>query len=277
MGDFERDTAVEGGDGRYTAQLSRDWEIWGPNGGYLAAVALRAAGSEAAIPRPAVFSCHFLRVADFRSVDLEVVALRRGRRSESFRVSMSQDGKPVLEAMVRTAAEGPGLEHDASETPEMPDPESLKSMDDLVPEGVERHAFWQNFEVRTLMTDWVPWDERAPSDPVIREWYRFVPRDVMRDPFADAGRLLLLVDTLGWPAACQPHPGHGFVGPSLDAVCWFHRDARHSGWLFTEHLCPIGEDALLGTTARVFGRDGRLLASGGAQLLCAPAPPAMSG
>ena len=88
------------------------------------------------------------------------------------------------------------------------------------------------------------------------------------------GALLVgLVDTLGRPAACQPHPRHAYIAPSLDAVCWFHRDARDTEWLLTEHVCPIGESGLLGTTGRVFSRDGRLLASGGAQLYCAPAPP----
>ncbi len=42
MGDLARDTAVQGGAGSYGAVLSRDWEIWGPMGGYVAAVALRA-------------------------------------------------------------------------------------------------------------------------------------------------------------------------------------------------------------------------------------------
>lgn len=273
MGDFERDTQVEGGNGRYTARLDPDWEIWGPNGGYLAAIALRAAGAEAAIPRPALFSCHYLRVADFEPVDLDVVALRRGRRSESFRVSMSQRGKLVLEALVRTAAEGPGLAHDVAGAPEAPEPESLKAMSEIAPPDANRHPFWKNFEVRPLDQKWVPWEERTPRDPVWREWYRFIPRGVMKDPFADAGRLLLLVDTLGWPAACQPHPRHEYIAPSLDAVCWFHRDARDTEWLLTEHVCPIGESGLLGTTGRVFSRDGRLLASGGAQLYCAPAPP----
>ena len=46
MGDLAADTAVtEVGEGRYTARLSRDWEIWGPMGGYVAATALRAAGA----------------------------------------------------------------------------------------------------------------------------------------------------------------------------------------------------------------------------------------
>ena len=34
-GDFERDTAVHGENGRYRARVSQAWEIWGPNGGYI--------------------------------------------------------------------------------------------------------------------------------------------------------------------------------------------------------------------------------------------------
>ena len=98
MGDFEADTRVEGEPGgRYRAVLSRDWEIWGPNGGYVATIALRAAGREARIQRPASFAAHFLGVARFEPVDVEVRALHQGRRSESFHVSVRQAGRPILE------------------------------------------------------------------------------------------------------------------------------------------------------------------------------------
>ncbi len=58
--DLEQATRVEGDAGRYHARLSDEWEIWGPNGGYLAAIALRAAGELAEIRQPASFYCHFL-------------------------------------------------------------------------------------------------------------------------------------------------------------------------------------------------------------------------
>src|SRR5437764_890433 len=87
VGDLAVDTAIEGSDGLYRAQLSRDWEIWGPNGGYLAVIALRAAGAHTTLRRPATFSCHYLGVADFDAVDLEVRTLRGSSRAASIAVS----------------------------------------------------------------------------------------------------------------------------------------------------------------------------------------------
>src|SRR3972149_468660 len=59
MGDFDIDTRVEGSGGRYRAHISREWEIWGPNGGYVAAIALRAAGRGAGVARPGAVSGPF--------------------------------------------------------------------------------------------------------------------------------------------------------------------------------------------------------------------------
>ena len=128
MGDFEADTRLEAVDreaGHFRARLSRDWEIWGPNGGYVAAIALRAAGLAARIPRPASLCGHFLRVADFAPVDVEARPLQQGRRAESLRVSIRQHGRPVFEALVRTAAEGAGLAHAHGAPPAVPPPEAL--------------------------------------------------------------------------------------------------------------------------------------------------------
>src|SRR5258706_6748078 len=102
MGDLEGDTRVSGGGGEYDAELCRDWEIWGPNGGYVASIALRAAGDLAAIKRPASFYCHFIRTPRLGRVTLKAEAIQRGKRAESIRVSLFEDGKTVLEGMLRT-------------------------------------------------------------------------------------------------------------------------------------------------------------------------------
>lgn len=269
MGDFERDTRVMGSDGRYQIDLSSDWDIWGPNGGYLAAVALRAVGAEAQIRRPATFSAHYLSVARFATVDLEVTALRRGRRSESFRVSMRQEGKPILEGLAWTAAERDGLEHDVAKAPDVRPADELKSREDLTEDDRPRFAFWNNLEERPTK-----WDRRnppAPTDPESIGWYRFRPRATFDDPFVDAARALLLIDTMIWPAAWHHHVPENYYAPSLDVVAWFHRAEPSSEWLLCEARSPLAEAGLIAGTSRVWTTDGRLMASGGAQLACVSA------
>jgi acyl-CoA thioesterase II len=271
MGDFEVDTRVGGADGHYRATISRDWEIWGPNGGYIAAIALRAAGREAAIKRPTSFAGHFLSVARFEPVDLEVTPLQVGRRAESIHVVMRQDGRAIMQAIVRTAVEGPGLAHDVALMPEVREPDVLKSWSEIFPDDEAPFVFWQNIEGRPVDPESIT-KGRLASEPALREWFCFRPRATFDDPFVDAGRVLLLIDTLSWPAACRPHqPDPPFQGPNLDVTAWFHRGYPDGEWLLADHDSPVAEGGLMGTNARIWSRDGRLLASGGTQLLCVPA------
>jgi acyl-CoA thioesterase II len=273
MGDFAAETAVEARDGRWRATLSRDWEIWGPNGGYVAAIALRAAGAATALRRPASFAGHFLSVAEFDAVDLEVTTLRAAKRAASLRVSMSQKGRPIFEAIVWVVGEGEGLQHDDAVMPAVPAPSELRSIEELVPpeDLQQRYKFWENFEARPI--DFVPWAARVPGRPAWCEWYRFRPSCSLDDPFVDAARSLLLIDTMGWPAACRAHPrDSGFVAPSLDVAVQFHRLAPDSEWLLVDAVAPVAAEGLIAGQGRVWSADGRLLASGGGQLLCRPVP-----
>ena len=123
MGDFAADTELTVvGDGSFTRLLHRDWEIWGPNGGYLGALALRAAGAHCGRARPANATVHFLGVAGFDDpVELTVTTLRASKVATSVRVSMHQAGRPVLEAMVWGIDEGlGGLQHTFGEPPPVP-------------------------------------------------------------------------------------------------------------------------------------------------------------
>ncbi|HVW24421.1 MAG TPA: thioesterase family protein [Polyangiaceae bacterium] len=269
--DFESDTRVEEHEGHYRANLSRAWEIWGPNGGYLATIALRAAGRAARIQRPAAIYCHFIRTARFDGLDLAVSPVQLGRNAESIRVSATQDGKPVLEALVRTAAELPGLEHDEAKVPVVPPPEALLTADELHRPGDPRFAFWNNIEARVIDTDRFR-RERSAKPAHWLEWYRFRPTATFADPFVDAGRALVLIDTLSWPAVWLRHPEPAYIAPSLDVAVFFHRPARHSPWLLAEQQSPVAAGGLIGGTGAVFDREGRLVASGGAQLLCVPPP-----
>src|SRR5947208_4995400 len=133
MGDLGVDTAVERvADGRFTATLSREWEIWGPMGGYLASFALRAAGEVSPFDRPASFSCHYLGVASFDAVDIAVTTLREARTAASHRVEVSQGGKAMLEATVWSVGEVEGLAHDVTQAPDVPPPKDLPDLVDVL-------------------------------------------------------------------------------------------------------------------------------------------------
>ena len=272
MGDLEVDTRVERrGDG-FVAQLSRDWEVWGPNGGYLASIALRAAGAVSRFRRPASFSVHYLGVAAFGEVALEVKLLKGAKRAESLRVTMTQGGQPILEAMVWTVDALSGLQHDETRRPDVPAPSALKSYAELNPEADGPPIrFWGNFDGKPVAGR-EPWPPSEALPAVVQTWYRYAPRATFDDPFVDAARSLLLIDTLQWPAAARPHAYQksGYVAPTIDLAVNFHQLAPQHEWLLCVAEAPIARDGLIGGKAAIWNEDGQLLASGAGHLLCRP-------
>jgi acyl-CoA thioesterase II len=276
MGDLGKDTAVLGGDGHYTSLLSRDWEIWGPMGGYVAAVALRAAGAHSRFDRPASLVGHFLGVAGFDDeVHLTTTTRRAASRAESIAVSITQEGKPIFDALVWSVAEGvAGLEHDCSRLGDIGPPEQYPTvLEHLARMGEEAnppYEFWNNFEQRPL--EWLDnWEEREPTEPVWETWLRYLVEPDPSDLYLCAARLLVLVDVGSWPAVTRLHVDtKGLYAPSLDLACQFHRIAPGASPLFVRGESPSGTDGLLATHQQVWSRDRELLASGVSQLLCRP-------
>ncbi len=281
MGDLGVETAVEAlGDGRYRAMVHDAWEIWGPEGGYIASIALRAAGAESSFGRPASFFCHYLGVARFEPVDLVVTALRRGRNAESFRVSMTQDGRPILDATLWTIGDVDGLDHALAEPPDVPGPEGLASLHELMAARPDDpgppFAFWDNFEPRPI-TWRETWPPEGPLEPVWRQWERFVPTSTFEDPWIDAARAVVLIDVVSWPAASGHHAwkwpnGQEWIAPSLDLYVAFHEPCPEDPWLLVDGHSPVAADGLVGWNGRLWSSDRRLIASGGGQLLCRRVP-----
>lgn len=279
VGDLAIDTAVQPcGEGRYQAVLSADWEIWGPMGGYVAAVALRAAGAASDHARPAAFSCHYLGVARFEAVDVRVETRKRGRRASSHRVEISQGGRPILDAMVWSVADGvEGLEHDETVAPDVPGPHRLPSIGELLPaDAVSPFPFWNNLEAKPIdfEADWPP---AGPRPARWQEWLRFTPTAAFNDPWIDATRSVILVDIASWPSAHRPHAWQRppFMAPTLDLSVAFHRSTADEPWLLCDGSAPLSTLGLFGWNARVWSPGGRLHASGGGQCLYrrVPLPP----
>ncbi len=270
MGDLGIDTAVEDcGDGRYRATLSQDWEIWGPMGGYIASFALRAAGAASDQPHPAAFSCHYLGVARFAPIDIAVETRKSGRSASAQRVEITQEGRPILDAMVWSSADNEGLEHDETIAPDVPGPSELPSNEELLPPDAEPpFPFWLNFDAKPIHFE-VDWPPEGPRPAQWQEWLRFLPSATFDDPWLDAARSVILVDLPSWPSAHRPHAWQQppYMAPTLDLNVAFHQPTAQEEWLLCDGTAPLSTRGLFGWTARVWSPGGKLHASGGGQCL----------
>jgi acyl-CoA thioesterase II len=287
MGDLGADTSVEpAADGRWSARLSEDWDIWGPNGGYVASVCLRAAGAACGLARPATIACHYLAVGRFDAVELDVDLLRATRRTAAVRVHMRQGDTPLAEATVWAVADGlDGYVWDDPGPPAVPGPGDTPSVEERLRESPTARrspfSFARNLQQKPIT--WrseEEWAGFSGGPHQARTWMRFVPTPAFDDPWVDACRSLILLDTWAWPAAVGGVPASEqgrFMAPNLDVTARFHADASASEWLLVDARAPVAAGGLIGTESAVWTEQGRLVASGGAQLLCRPRPPATSG
>lgn len=277
MGNLADDTAVTHvGEGAYTARLRPDWEIWGPMGGYVASVALRAAGAASPFGRPASFACHYLGVAQFDEVQLTVRTLRSARTALSQRVEMHQGDRPILEATVWSVGDVDGLAHDVSEPPDVPGPHELPSIDELLTDEERANRptfpFWENIDGKPI--GWWAEPPTEPLPPVYRGWLRFVPAATFEDPWVDACRSLVLVDLQSWPSASRQHFGAPmtYIAPSLDLYVAFTDPQPGSDWLLADGYAPVARDGLMTWNGRLWSVDRHLVATGEGQMLCRRLP-----
>lgn len=265
MHTLDTDTRLEKiADQEFRAFVSPRWEVWGPNGGYLAAIALRAAGEVAPGFLPVSFSCQYLNVANFEDVLLQVQCLKSGKTSRALQVSMTQNGKVILQALVWVATANDGLEHDFLPVPASWYP--LAGLPDCEPKW--GYKFWDNFSIRSIQPN--PDDKRKGIGGIAANWFRYVPEFKLQDPFLNAARSVILIDTLQWPAAVMAHDAGSLshFAPSLNLNVHFHNPTSPSAWLFCEARSNYAGRGLIDGSARVWDIEGRVLASGGSQSIC---------
>lgn len=273
MSRYIDDTAVEGGDGRYTATLSEEWDIWGPNGGYVAVIALRAMAAESALKRPVSFSCSFLSPGKYDAVELDVAPLKVGRRTEAHRVTMRQGERALLEAMAWFSIDDmPGFEHDDGRMPDVPAAESLQTYAELAEDYDDWYPYWRSVEGKPC--EWQAEERTEVAAPRWSCWMRCKDTPPLEDPALEAGRSLLWLDMMMWNAIwpAQPEPLE-YIAPSLDLMVQFHSVAPEADWLLCDAHSPLSRGGICSSNGRVWSPDGRMLASGGSQLFCRPAPP----
>jgi acyl-CoA thioesterase len=127
---FVRDTDVTpAGDGRYDAVCSGEWSApTGPNGGYLAAIVLRAMLAEVAdAAREArSLTLHYLRSPSPGPVEVVVTVERTGRTMSTATARLEQGGKPCVLAIGAFGAPFEAAAEYAAAPPEVDGWETIK-------------------------------------------------------------------------------------------------------------------------------------------------------
>jgi acyl-CoA thioesterase len=131
---FERDTAVESlGGGRYRGRVSADWFTpRGANGGFLAAIVLRAimAAEPEAERAPRSLTLHYLRPPGEGELDITVVEERRGRQVTTFSARAEQDGRLCILALAALSKDFPASLRYGETMPQVAPPNGLVVRDD---------------------------------------------------------------------------------------------------------------------------------------------------
>jgi hypothetical protein len=240
---FDRATTVRPAEGGgAVAELDPGWEVGGGilNGGYLMAVAARAALLDSPHPHPVAVSAGFLRSSAGGPACVELTAGPAGRTLAHSVAVLTTDAGPALTAQVTTATLGEApADWSANPMPRTPAPEECVAA--LRPPGVPVPGLVQRLDIRFDPATAGFVQGRPAAEPRLRAWMRLADgRDA--DPLA----LLLFADALppagfaigrmGWAPTVQlqvlvralPAPGWCLVENVNSEVAggWTDEDCR---------------------------------------------------
>lgn len=237
-------------------------------GGQVLAQALLAAARTTS-PERMVHSLHgyFLRPGDLEEpITFAVERLRDGRSFSARRTHAIQFGKPILSMIASFQEDQPGLEHQ-DEMPAVPGPEELRSSVAIF--GALEHPiakfFYRNgaFDMRHVQQPL--FTAPAPAKQAVQAMWMRARTPVPADQSVQRALLAFACDQVMLEPVMRAH-GMSWVSPnasiaSLDHAMWWHRDVDLSEWLLFAQEGPSAQGGRGLGLARVFARDGRLVAT----------------
>ena len=254
--DFEQDTAAESlGEGSYSINLSDRWWIGrGPNGGYVAALLLRAMTAEASTldspaPMPArSLTVHFLRPPATGPAGIEVTVEHHGQVTAFLSARLVQDGEVKAKAMAVFSGEREGPAFDRAQMPAAPAPEELEEMD------TEQAPVAVFGRYRAKFIGGVPGEEGDRAETM--GWIR------LRDEQPVDPVLAAAVLDVWYPAPFVVFKELPFA-PTLEYTVHFPRTIPEPGppdWNLIRLTAEEGVEGHFSEDAELWSRDGKLLA-----------------
>ncbi len=238
-------------------------------GGQLMAQAFMAAGRTLVheLP-PSALSVHFISGGDPNAdIEFRVARLRDERRFANRRVDAVQDGRLLATALVSYLAGGAGLEHNF-DMPDVPEPHTLPSIDDLlvgyeevVPGFVNalRPIEWRyTNDPAWVMRDkgtrlernrvWLKADGRIPDNPLLHTAAMVYASDTtVLDTIITTHGL-----SWGWDRIFAVTVNHSM---------WFHRPVDFGDWVLYSTASPVAAESRGLGTGHFFNSSGQVVAT----------------
>ncbi len=212
-------------------------------------------------------------------IEYRVRTLQEGKRFSSRQVEAHQGERTLISAHLTFQLPMDGPQHAIAPHRPVPPPEQLKSMPELTGTPGLEGFDWDWFQKPCLelrVVDPGSHLSTCSATPQTAHWVR-LRAPLGDDPGMHAAALAYLSDYWINTAAITHHvPAKDVVATkyvaSLNHSLWLHRACRADDWLLfsTESPSTQGERAL--TNARIYDRNGMMVASAAQECLFAPRP-----
>jgi acyl-CoA thioesterase-2 len=247
-------------------------------GGDVAAQTLMAAAATVAPNRPPhSIHVHFLRAGDpLEAVDYEVERVRESRTLSTRLVRASQGGRTLALGTASFHVVRSGPQHQVDPVP-APDPHTLTGRAEQMarlekewPDDGTRppQLVTVDWPIDVRFVDRAPHEVDGPAEPSNRLWLRAIDA-LPGEPAVHAAVLTFATDMPMWEPGMFPHPvkwtdavsGRAWFSSSLDHTLFFHQPFRADEWLLMTQLNPVAAGSRAMGEAKIYTRDGRLVAS----------------
>jgi acyl-CoA thioesterase len=257
MSAFETQTAVEpAGPGQYRATLHRDWWVArGPNGGYLAAVILRAMTDAVGDPKrsPRSLTIHYASSPGEGTADVSTAIERAGRSLTSCSSRVSQGGKLIALAVAAFSKPRSGPEFCDLVMPDVLPPERLP-VREIPPEAPPIAHRW---DIRWTIGE-PPWDGPRRDEAVGGGWIRLADPSLM-----DAAVVAAVTDA--WVPPVFSRIDEQLFVPTVDLTIHFRSalpvpGATPDDFALARFRTLAAAEGFLEEDGEVWSKDGKLLA-----------------
>jgi acyl-CoA thioesterase len=255
---FERDTTVTRvDDDAYEASIDEGWFVFrGPNGGYVAALVLRAmterVGDPARAPRS--LTLHYVSPADVGPVRVTTSVERVGRSLTSCSARLHQGDRLVALAMAAFSAPRPGPVFCDLEMPDVAPPDAI----DPVAIHPDAPAIAHRWDTRWAIGD-KPWQDAPPArEAVAGGWIRLEEPQVL-----DACAVAAITDA--WVPPLFSRMREPIVLPTIDLTVHFRvslplSDATPDDYLLAVFRNTAANEGFVEESGEVWSKTGTLVA-----------------